>query len=317
MIEINITPQNQHQRIDKFMLKVLPGMSKSFCYKMFRKKNITLNGKKINGHELCHEGDLIQVYFTQETYDHFATRIQEKRFESDGVLDVVYEDDQLIVINKAIGVLSQDDGTAVSVIDQIRSYYEEKNVQMDTGFRIGVSNRLDRNTTGIVLSAKSLPMAQIINQKIKNHEVVKLYKSIVFGKIDKDIELKDTIHKDHNNNKVSIDQDGEIMIHTLLKPLRWNESFTEVEIEIKTGKTHQIRVHLASIGHPVIGDNKYGNIHLNKDFKRKYNLNHQLLHAYSYQFIEGDIPLDNERYYKPFIAINPDLYNTIAKAVFK
>ncbi len=317
MIEINITPQNQHQRIDKFMLKVLPGMSKSFCYKMFRKKNITLNGEKISGHEICHEGDLIQVYFTQETYNHFASRIQEKRFESDGVLDVVYEDNQLIVINKAIGVLSQNDGTALSVIDQIRSYYEEKNVQMDTGFRIGVSNRLDRNTTGIVLSAKSLPMAQIINHKIKNHEVVKLYKSIVFGKIDKDIELKDTIHKDHNNNKVSIDQDGEIMIHTLIQPLRWNESFTEVEIEIKTGKTHQIRVHLASIGHPVIGDNKYGNIHLNKDFKRKYNLDHQLLHAYSYQFIEGDIPLDNERYYKPFIANNPDLYNTIAKAVFK
>ncbi|MCF8020005.1 MAG: RluA family pseudouridine synthase [Vallitaleaceae bacterium] len=317
MIEINITPQNQHQRIDKFMLKVLPGMSKSFCYKMFRKKNITLNGKKISGHEICREGDLIQVYFTQETYNLFASRIQRKSFECDGVLDVVYEDNQLIVINKAIGVLSQDDGTALSVIDQIRSYYEEKNVQMDTGFRIGVSNRLDRNTTGIVLSAKSLPMAQIINQKIKNHEVIKLYKSIVFGKIDKDIELKDTIHKDHYNNKVSIDQDGEIMIHTLIKPLRWNESFTEVEIEIKTGKTHQIRVHLASIGHPVIGDNKYGNIHLNKDFKRKYNLDHQLLHAYSYQFIEGDIPLDNERFYKPFIANNPDLYNTIAKAVFK
>ena len=317
MVEINITPQNQNQRIDKFILKVLPGMSKSFCYKMFRKKNITLNGKKINGHELCNEGDLIQVYFTQETYNHFSSNNTVKTFEDDGALDVVYEDDQLIVINKAIGILSQDDGTALSVVDQIRSYYENQHLQMDTGFKVGVSNRLDRNTTGIILSAKSLPMAQIINQKIKNHEVIKLYKSIVFGKIDKDIELKDTIHKDHSNNKVSIDHDGEIMIHTIIKPIRWNESFSEVEIEIKTGKTHQIRVHLASIGHPIIGDNKYGNTHLNHDLKHKYNLNHQLLHAYSYQFIEGDIPLGNERYYKPFIANNPDLYNTLAKAVFE
>jgi len=317
MVEINITPQNQNQRIDRFLLKVLPGMSKSFCYKMFRKKNITLNGKKISGHEICEDGDLIQIYFTQETYNRFALIKPEKRFVSDCVLDIVYEDNHLIVINKAIGILSQDDGTALSVVDQIRSYYEDQHLQMDTGFKIGVSNRLDRNTTGIILSAKSLPMAQIINQKIKNHEVIKLYRSIVFGKIDKDIELKDRIHKDHSHNKVSIDHDGEIMIHTIIKPIRWNESFSEVEIEIKTGKTHQIRVHLASIGHPIIGDNKYGNSHLNHNLKHKYNLNHQLLHAYSYQFIEGDMPLDNERYYKPFIASYPDLYHTIAKAVFE
>ncbi|PKM66294.1 MAG: RluA family pseudouridine synthase [Firmicutes bacterium HGW-Firmicutes-2] len=317
MIEINITPQNQYQRIDKFMLKILPGMSKSFCYKMFRKKNITLNRKKISGHEVCKDGDIIQIYFAEETYNHFATSKSEKSFIDDGVLSVIYEDNQLIVINKAAGILSQDDGSALSVVDQIRSHYEEKDLQMDTGFKIGVSNRLDRNTTGIILSAKSLPMAQIMNHKIKNHEVIKLYRSIVMGKIDKDIELKDWIRKDHNNNKVSIDSEGDIIIHTLIKPLRWNESFTEVEIEIKTGKTHQIRIHLASIGHPIVGDNKYGNIPLNQDFKRKYNLSHQLLHAYSYQFIEGEIPLDNERYYKPFIATYPDLYNTIAKAVFK
>jgi 23S rRNA pseudouridine955/2504/2580 synthase len=317
MIEINITPQNQHQRIDKFMLKVLPGMSKSFCYKMFRKKNITLNRKKISGDEICQDGDLIQVYFTEDTYNHFALSKSEKCFEDVGVLDVIYEDDYLIVINKAIGILSQDDGTALSVVDQIRSYYKEQHQQMDIGFKIGVSNRLDRNTTGIVLSAKSLPMAQIMNHKIKNHEVIKLYRSIVMGKMDKDIELIDRIRKDHENNKVSIDSEGDIIIHTLIKPLRWNASYTEVEIEIKTGKTHQIRVHLASIGHPIIGDNKYGYIPLNQDFKRKYDLNHQLLHAYSYQFIEGDMPLENKRYYKPFIANYPDVYNTIAKAVFE
>jgi len=317
MIEINITPQNQHQRIDKFILKVLPGMTKSFCYKMFRKKNITLNEKKINGHEICNEGDLIQIYFTEETYNHFASSKPDKRFYDDKVLDVVYEDDQLIVINKAIGVLSQDDGTALSVVDQIRSYYEEKDIQMDTGFKIGVSNRLDRNTTGIVLSAKSLPMAQMINQKIKNHEVIKLYRSIVFGRMDKDLELIDYIQKDHLHNKVRLNPEGEIMIHTLIKPVRYNASYTEVEIEIKTGKTHQIRVHLASIGHPIIGDNKYGDAHLNQSFKRKYDLHHQLLHAYSYQFIEGEILLDNNRYYKPFIANCPDQYTIIAKAVFE
>ncbi|MDF1616353.1 RluA family pseudouridine synthase [Petrocella sp. FN5] len=317
MVEINITPQNQNQRIDKFILKVLPGMSKSFCYKMFRKKNITLNKKKISGQEICREGDSIQVYFTKETYNHFALKKPKNRFDEGRILDVVYEDDDLIVINKAAGILSQDDGSALSVVDQIRSHYEEKDLQMDTGFKVGVSNRLDRNTTGIILSAKSLTMAQMINRKIKNHEVTKLYRCIVVGKLDKEIELKDYIQKDHNHNKVRIDPEGELMIHTLVKPIRWNASFTELEIEIKTGKTHQIRVHLASIGHPIIGDNKYGNTHINHSLKQKYDINHQLLHAYSYQFIEGDIKLDNMRYYKPFIADYPDLYNTIAKAVFE
>jgi 23S rRNA pseudouridine955/2504/2580 synthase len=187
---------------------------------------------------------------------------------------------------------------------------------LEVGVNIGVCNRLDRNTSGVIFSPKSLKLAQALNEKIKNHEVRKLYRTIVAGVIEKPIELKDYIKKDTSLNKVSLVAFSDTMIHTLIRPLRSNKGYTELEVEIMTGKTHQIRAHLQSIGHPIIGDIKYGNQKINRQMQEKFGLQHQLLHAYSYEFNKVGIDLPKDIYYKPFIAPLPDHYQLIMKAVF-
>lgn len=328
MKEIQIDAFNQGQRIDKFVLKLLPGMSKSFCFKMFRKKNIKLNGHKIQGNEILKSGDEIKVFFADETYDKFAGNIESTTSGlGDVKMDVplpkiVFEDQHLIVINKAAGIFSQKDPKGVAVTDQIEAYYKSAHILLSTGVKIGVSNRLDRNTSGIILSGKTLPMTRAMNDAIKSHDVQKLYRTIVAGSIKQKIELKGYLKKDPISNKVSLinrddyvsDGDDIAFIHTIINPIRTNDAYTELEVEIKTGKPHQIRLHLSSIGHPIIGDTKYGDRNINQVLAKKYGLKHQLLHAYTYRFVVGDGLLED--YTKPFVATLPLIYKSISEDVF-
>lgn len=322
MKEITITQGNEGQRIDKFLMKLLPGMSKSFCYKMFRKKNVKLNGLKIQGDEHLKENDIIKVFFSDETYEKFSGPSIKEDLAEIALPEVVYEDACLLVLNKASGIFSQNDVKGVSITQQIEAYYRHKSEKLELGVKVGVSNRLDCNTSGIVLSGKTLPMIQAINNAIKNHDVQKLYRTIVVGEIQSPMTLKGYLVKDPSTNTVTIqneaykpsnDTDSASYIHTILRPLRSSSRYTELEVEIKTGKSHQIRAHLASIHHPIIGDAKYGDEKVNKQMRRDYGLRHQLLHAQSYQFLSKE-PLF-EAYTKPFTALIPELYYAIAKDV--
>lgn len=333
MKSININNSNKGQRIDKFVLKLLPGLSKSFCYKMFRKKNIKLNGKRIQGNEILREGDRIEVFFSDDTYAKFAGEAAGEEGESgvgrgmhsSGPIqgdreiplpDKIFENDSVLVINKKTGIFSQNDPSGISVAQQIGAYYDSNGIRLAEGVRVGVSNRLDRNTTGIVLSGKTMPVIQAMNEAIKERKVQKLYRTIVSGILAEPVTLKGTLKKDGQDNRVSVGNQTEagVAIHTEVRPVHLSEGYTEVEVELMTGKTHQIRAHLASIGHPVIGDAKYGDLEVNARMKKVYGLHHQLLHAYRYVF--RDRHMAEILGVGEFEAPLPELYVRIQKDLF-
>lgn len=313
---IEITANNQGQRVDKFMLKLLPGMSKAFCYKMFRKKNITLNGKKIKGSEILRERDSLKVFFTDATYEKFALPDATDGAQEVPLPKVIFEDEHLLILNKEAGIFSQPDPRGVSIIEQIKAHHRAMGNALPEGFVPGVANRLDRNTSGIILSAKSQQAIQRLNHMVMAKEVDKAYRTIVLGDVKGPMDLKGYLKKSGSRNKVTLSQnpeDGDF-IHTVITPLRGNGAYTELKVVIHTGKSHQIRAHLAGENHPIIGDGKYGDHLTNKAFRREQGLRHHLLHAYSYALKgEGEFA---DRYSEPFEAALPPLYKQIAEALF-
>lgn len=302
MKEIIIDNKNYGQRIDKYLLRFFPQMAKSFLYKMFRKKNICLNQNKINGNEILAEHDRIQVYFADETFEMFH---QSKRIHSEICFEILYEDEDVLAVNKPWGLLSQPNGRDDNLIDQLAGYLPD--------LRIGIVSRLDRNTTGVVLIGKNIQALQYLNQT----SIQKKYHTIVCGKIDRELCLTDMLQKNQDRNKVQIyslaKQKADLKlgnlagrkIKTLVKPLQQRKDYTLLEVQIENGKTHQIRAHLASIGHGIIGDFKYGNRQINEKFQKIYGLNSQLLHCYQVKWEQGEV-----------IADYPELFNKIANDLF-
>lgn len=326
MKEWLITDSNKGQRIDKFVLKMLPVMTKSFCYKMFRKKNITLNKKKISGSEILNDGDVIRVFFSDETYAKFSNS-NIKRVDNDIFhlkdSNIIYEDEQLLVVNKEPGWLSQGAEGEASLIDAIKLYYCEQQIQLAFGVPVSVSNRLDKNTSGIVFSGKTLPVIQSLNDAIASHQSKKVYLTVVSGQLRDSRVIEGYIHKDKKSNTVSFyplddkyknNKDYDY-IYTSIRPILLGNAYTELEVCIKTGKSHQIRISLASIGHPIVGDTKYGNKDVNLIVKEKYGLKHQLLHAWQYQLVNAQGIL--KQYSKAFIAPIPAGYLEIRNGLLK
>lgn len=282
-----ISAKDENQRIDKYICKVLGKASKSFIYKMIRKKNIKLNDQKIEGNEILQKGDEIKFFFSDETFDLFKTEsihITNHKTDIMAPLNIVYEDEDLLVCNKPAGLLSQPDGKNENLVQQIEAYlYSEDNI-----FKPGICNRLDRNTSGIIVAGKNVKALQAMNQAIADRKVDKIYLTIVKGTIPEENQLKGYLLKNEKTNKVTISSKpiGDY-IHTTYKPLDSNGHYTLLEVKILTGKSHQIRAHLTSIGHPVIGDVKYGDPGVNAFYAKKYGLKNQLLHAYKFQVLES------------------------------
>ncbi len=298
------------QRMDKFLHKYLPNAGTGFLYKMLRKKNITLNGKKAEGSEMLHVDDEICFYFADETFEKFSgkqivsgaeseryrqlktesVREYQTAYRSLKEIAVLYEDDHVVVLNKPTDVLTQKANPKdISLNEWLVGYLLEQNPalsdELDT-FRPSVCNRLDRNTSGIVLCGKSLAGSQILSKLIKERTIGKFYRTICVGKLTKSELLEGYLTKDNATNKVTIKKQpgsGDY-IKTAYRPLQANDRYTLLEVELITGKTHQIRAHLASIGHPVIGDFKYGNSKTNQSLSLKA----QLLHAYRVEFPTDD-----------------------------
>jgi 23S rRNA pseudouridine955/2504/2580 synthase len=296
MKELRIDASDSNQRFDKYLKRVLREASTSFIYKMLRKKNITLNDKKADGTEKLNTGDVVKIWFSDETYAKMtgADERDELYYSLKEVscdIDIVFEDDEMIIINKPAGIKSQKDTpTDVSINEMAISYLINKRGLTEESFKHfhpSVCNRLDRNTSGIVLFAKTLKAAQTLGEALKERSCKKLYRAVVLGNVAEEQLIEGFLSKDEATNKVSITknetQDSK-PIKTAYRPISHvGNDFTLLEIHLITGRTHQIRAHLASIGHPILGDNKYGNTIINN----KQKVRGQLLHAYSIEFANG------------------------------
>ena len=288
MQEIKITEQEAGQRFDKLLGKYLNKAPKSFLYKMLRKKNITLNGKKASGNEKLAKGDCVKLFLSDETIQKFSEAFSGYTNVS---LDILYEDADIILINKPVGMLSQKAARSdESLVEHLISYLIQSHALTEEDlrtFRPSICNRLDRNTSGIVAAGKSMAGLQSLSQMFHDRTIGKYYLCLTAGIIEKPSRVEGWLFKDERTNKVEIlfqERPGSARIITEYRPIKFHDGVTLLEVHLITGKTHQIRAHLASVGHPLIGDHKYGASQINREYEQKYHLQSQLLHAARLQF---------------------------------
>lgn len=284
MKEIRISAREEEQRLDKLLAKYLNKAPKSFLYKMLRKKNIKLNGKKASGNEKLKSGDVVCIYLADETIASF--REEPKTEQKRAYLSAAYQDSNVLIINKPYGMLSQKSKPSdVSANELIVPYCLEHGILKESDlelFRPSVCNRLDRNTTGLLIAGISLEGLQTMAEMLRERTVKKYYYCIVKGTVKKRCRVSGYISKDRKENKVSFTEkaDGEgSRIETAYEPMARGGGFTLLRVELITGKTHQIRAHLSGMGFPLAGDTKYGDRETNLWMKKKFGVKHQLLHC--------------------------------------
>lgn len=324
MYKRTITETEAGQRFDKYLHKLLPEAGSGFLYKMLRKKNIVLNDAKADGSEKLVKGDVVSVYFSDETLGRFMGTSQKEHISSvsDSQFDtisVIYENDHILIADKPAGLLTQKASSEdVSLNEWLINYMTRNNQitesQLKT-FRPSACNRLDRNTSGIVLCAKSVRGAQMLGDVLKCRSIHKFYRLYVKGNLTKENVIEGYLQKDEKTNKVQIHStaqgEKESYIKTRYIPIRQYAEMTLTEVELITGKSHQIRAHLASIGHPLLGDYKYGDREWNDKYRKQYGIKHQLLHAYKVAFPYLDEPFADisER---EFLAPLPEIFNKVS-----
>lgn len=304
MREIEIKPNDAGQRFDKYLKKLLCNASGSFIYKMLRKKNIVLNGKKADGSEKLKSGDFVKLFLSDETYLKFTvnSEVVQKEYEalrklSVKDLQVVLEEDDILVINKPAGLLSQKaNPNDISANEWILAYLIQTgklSFEDFMTFRPSICNRLDRNTSGLLIAGKSLKGLQEMAKVLQERTVKKYYRCIVAGEWKETTYLKGYLTKDEASNRVTITDtkisDESKEIETEYRPVTNWKGYTELEVHLITGRSHQIRAHLASVGCPIIGDAKYGDTSVNRYFRDQQKLRFQLLHAYRMELEDGRV----------------------------
>ncbi|MBO5287069.1 MAG: RluA family pseudouridine synthase [Clostridia bacterium] len=303
MREFIINSNDAGQRLDKFISKAVRGIPVSLMYKAIRTKKIKVNRKRAEQKQILQKGDVVQMFLAE---DLFSDRITDNElFTITPSLNIIYEDDNIILCDKAPGVLvhsgdgdgkASGDGDARdrnTLIYHIQAYLAQKgeyDPSRESSFAPALCNRIDRNTGGIVIGAKNATALRCINERIRSNQITKKYLCAVHGRVPNQMAtLKDYLIKDSKTNTVKVYSApirGAKEIVTKYRCLEYNKpkDLSLLEIELVTGRTHQIRAHMSSIGNSLLGDGKYGRIELDK----RYGYKHQALYSYKISFLVCD-----------------------------
>ncbi len=298
MQSFQITAGQAGQRLDKFLRRMLPNAGSGFLYKMLRKKNIVLNHGKAEGKEILTVGDTVDFFFSEDTFRMLSgadtagdTAEYRHAYQAVRGVEILFQDENVLIVNKPAGVLTQKaDEKQPSLNEWMIGYLLDQGIVTETTlkeFHPSVLNRLDRNTSGLVLCGISLPGSRLFSALIKDRRVRKYYLTIVKGVVREEAEITGFLKKDEKSNQVRIYREetgGASRIRTVCRPLWDNGEWTLLEAELITGKPHQIRAQLAFGGHPVLGDAKYGNSAFNQKYREKLGIRRQLLHACRLEF---------------------------------
>lgn len=316
MKEFSIRAEDAGQRMDRFCERILKEAPKSFFFKMFRKKNITLNGKKVSGNERLEVSDVVRFYLSDETFEKFKGKQETSQKPEEHLPDpkIVYEDPNVLVVYKPAGMLSQKATKSDLSMNEYCLSYLEKNGVYDrkdpAAFKPSVCNRLDRNTSGLLLVAKTLGSARLLSDLLKNRKIGKYYVCVVKGILKKPFTLQGYLKKDPKTNTVQILQkhsEGASPVETVFEPIRSSKNLTLLNVHLITGKTHQIRAHLKSIGHPILGDPKYGDPVLN----RNHHCRGQMLCAWRIEMPKLEKPFEDLSMRTIEISIPQDFLNAL------
>lgn len=274
MTEITVNKNDAGQRADRFLSKAYPNLKTTLVCKLMRKKRIKLNGAKAEPNTILKEGDVFRFYLSEELLS------KKQRIQNDisAEINVIYEDENIILCDKPCGLVVHEDNenSQDTLINRILRYLEEKgeyDPENEQSFVPALVNRIDRNTRGIVIAAKNAEALRVLNQKLRDREVEKLYLCAVFGKpMPNETVLTAYLKKLSEENRVVISDSPKqdfLTIKTKYRVIKSREELSLVEVDLLTGRTHQIRAHFAHIGCPLIGDGKYGDNVRNKQFKAK------------------------------------------------
>jgi len=364
MRQLTIGEREAGQRLEKYLARYLSQAPSGFLYKMMRKKNITLNGGKCTGSERLAAGDEVRLFLSEDTLEKFGGKglesalggtgragreiggaddlgidrtnhgIGRKSHGTDragGKVTVIYEDKHILILNKPVGMLAQKAQAGdFSAVEWTLNYMRERGELSEESYRSfhpSVCNRLDRNTSGLLLVGKTVAGLQALSAVLRDRSLHKDYLCCVSGRVTEESHVKGVLVKDRRRNVVEVScgagkestrgtagaDSVSVPIETWYRPVAYYGTVTRLQVRLVTGRSHQIRAHLAALGHPVIGDYKYGDRKVNDFFKHRIGLEHQLLHAWRVIFpvMEGELAYLSGR---EFTAPVPEIFERAERA---
>ncbi len=287
MKQLTVNKNAAGQRLDRFLLKTFPALSQGLLCKTLRKKGIKVNGVRASADYRVCENDVVTVYIKDELLEEKKPS-EDDFLTADSTLNIIYEDENILLVDKPAGMVVHEDNenSRDTLINRIKSYLYRKGEyrpEEEFSFAPSLCNRIDRNTGGIVIAAKNAESLRILNQKVRDRELTKLYICAVHG-IPEPREATETAYlfKNEQENRVVISEKKTPQNRTIVtkyRVLETNRGNSLLEVDLVTGRTHQIRAHMAYLGHFLLGDGKYGSNKINRELGYPYQA------LYSYKLI--------------------------------